>query len=415
MYIIPGYVDFKVDKSGVTVINHITNVQVEVSIKDKNELFNISNKGTPHIQTDLEKVLYENELIDEREHIEEKLKVKLDQQSQQLKITIMVTEACNFNCKYCYEHKQPKTMTDYKMDVIMKYIQKVVNQDNNIKSLHVMWIGGEPLLEKNKILNYGKAFVEFAKEKNLEYTAAMNTNGYLLDDETFRELLEIEVRKYYIAFDGKHQDYFRPLISGEGTSKVLLKNLVSIKNKYAKKEVFEIEIINNILENNKDFAWYDKLNILIADNQHFIFSVKTIDQLRKDYDENNHANIIKSKRLLKEHYDYLESKQMRTNHEHLKETKLCSAGFKNGYVFRSDGLIVKCNNCLSYDYNNVGLIGNDEVKIDEEKNGKWVHKLDHEKCMLCKNVLTCGDTACPKTRFKGQKCTNYTRPIYDTI
>lgn len=415
MYIIPGYVDFKVEKEIIIIRNHLTNNQTEVSLNDKNELFNLSNKGTDKVLTKLEKVLFEKEMLEEKELIENKLKIKLEKLSQQLNLTIMITEVCNFNCKYCYEQKNPKTMTDQYMSVILKYIHKLVSQENQIKALNVMWIGGEPLLEKAKILKYGEELKKMTAELGLEYTSGMNTNGYFLDVETFKELLNVEVRKYCIAFDGKHHDYFRPLVTGEGTSKVLLKNLVAIKSEFAKTEQFEIEIIHNILENNRDFSWYDKLKILIGDNQHFIFSVKSIDQLRKDYDATHHTNVLKTKMLLKEHYNYLDVIGLRTNREHMKETKLCAAGFKNGYVFRSDGLVVKCNNCLSFDFNTVGILAHDEVKIDEEKNAKWEHKLDHEKCILCKNVLTCSYNACPKSKFNNHKCTNYTRPIYEAV
>lgn len=414
MYIIPGYVDFNVGESVISITNHLTNTKTEININNKKELFTINNKGTNNIQTELEKFLFEKEMLDDQQHIEETLKIKLEELSKHLTITVMLTERCNFSCKYCYDRENPKTMTDKKMDNVIKYIVKLLNQEDDLKSLNVLWIGGEPLLEKQKLLMYGSQFKQVAEEAGVAYNSELTTNGYFLDADTFEELLHIGINKYYLAFDGRNHDYLRPLETGEGTSKTILKNLVAIKTRFAKTEQFEIEITNNIMENNRDFAWYDKLKILLHDNQHFIFKVKSIDQLRKSYDVQNELTDVKVKRLLKEHYDYLDNMQMRTNRLN-KVTSLCSAGFKNGYVFRSDGLVVKCNHCLTYDFNNVGIIANDDVRINEDKNKMWAFKLDHDKCILCKNVLKCGHNSCPKVKFSDKKCSNFSRPIYEVI
>lgn len=415
MYSIPGYVDFELKGDTISIIDHLTKNVIEVNASNKKELFSIYNSGSIAIRTDLEKFLFQHGVLDEKAKLAAKVNAKLESLSNKLNVTIMITELCNFNCKYCYERKNPKAMSDEMMRSIVNFISKQVEEDKKLKAIHITWIGGEPLLEKTKILKYGKMIKDLAESHGLKHSAEISTNGYFLDEEVFGELLTVGIRKYSIALDGKTHDYLRPLITGEGTSKAIFRNLIAIKKHYDKTEDFEIEIINNILENNRDFIWYDKLKILIGDPDHFVFVVKTIDQLRKDYDAQNTANIVKRNKLLKEHYEYLEFIHMRTDRKSSSEYGLCKAGLKNGFVFRCDGLVVKCNSCLSYDFNNVGLIGYDDIKIDAEKNSKWTHKIDHESCISCKNVLKCGYNSCPKTRFNSQKCINFSRRNYETI
>lgn len=415
MYIIPGYVDIDLNDESIDIIDHLTSKTVSLSSTNRKEFLNIYNGGTISIRSNLEKFLHEQGVLDEKEKVAHKINHKLESFSNNLNVTIMITELCNFNCKYCFERKNPKAMSDEMMHAIYNFISKQVNKNKELESLNVMWVGGEPILEKTKLLKYGKMLKDLAESHGLKYTAEMNTNGYFLDERTFQELLSVGVRKYNISFDGKNHDYLRPLINGAPTSKVIFRNLIAIKKDFGKTEDFEIEIINDILENNRDFTWYDKLKILIGDCPKFVFSVKTIDQLRKDYDSQNTTNIIKRNKLLKEHYDYLEFIHMRTNRNSLKEPEYCNAGLKNGFVFRCDGLVVKCNNCLTYEFNKVGLINYDDVTINSEKNNKWVHKMDHEGCVMCKNVLKCVYNSCPRMRFNNQKCTNYSRKIYENL
>ena len=67
-----------------------------------------------------------------------------------LEITFQVTEACNLNCKYCYQgEKTPKVMT---LEVAKKFIDVVFREYKDKKMAIILeFIGGEPLLQADLI------------------------------------------------------------------------------------------------------------------------------------------------------------------------------------------------------------------------------------------------------------------------
>ena len=73
--------------------------------------------------------------------------------------------------------------------------------------MRVEWFGGEPLLCMDVIENLSKHFIDICRKAHKGYTAAITTNGYLLDLETFRKL-DGGLRKAIIdELKRKHSNY----------------------------------------------------------------------------------------------------------------------------------------------------------------------------------------------------------------
>ena len=92
--------------------------------------------------------------------------------------TICVTQKCNLNCKYCYQHHDDKTIS---FDTAKKCIDEIFQKDAvNADKIEINFIGGEPLLEYELLKNlfdytkttYNKPFYFFA-----------TTNGTILTEE----------------------------------------------------------------------------------------------------------------------------------------------------------------------------------------------------------------------------------------
>jgi len=61
--------------------------------------------------------------------------------------------------------------------------------ENNCKYLSIMWYGGEPLLHKNVIYDLSEKFTSFCIKNSIAYSAAIVTNGFLLDSETAKKII----------------------------------------------------------------------------------------------------------------------------------------------------------------------------------------------------------------------------------
>lgn len=97
-------------------------------------------------------------------------------------VSLMITHKCNLNCIYCYEHFKDSQVIN--VDSAKLYIQKAFENTQRkgvYKALELELMGGEPLLEFNKI----KEICEWLWHRDwpLEYIVFASTNGTLLTDE----------------------------------------------------------------------------------------------------------------------------------------------------------------------------------------------------------------------------------------
>lgn len=121
-------------------------------------------------------------------------------------LTFIITDDCNFNCSYCFQKKEKKTITH---EVIRKAVDFFYPHLKAQGRIQVGFYGGEPLLAFDKI----QYAVKLLQEKNQEETNkenkkiqfAVTTNGSLLTDEM---LQYFDSRRFnlVLSFDGLAQD-----------------------------------------------------------------------------------------------------------------------------------------------------------------------------------------------------------------
>ena len=98
-------------------------------------------------------------------------------------LTIVTSLGCNFDCPYCFEAKHPSIMDD---DVESTRCSTLLDDaaPDASTSFHVTWFGGEPLVGKRPLLALSDEFIARCDAAGVDYSAAIITNGYLLDEET---------------------------------------------------------------------------------------------------------------------------------------------------------------------------------------------------------------------------------------
>jgi uncharacterized protein len=141
-----------------------------------------------------------------------------------LALTIVTSLGCNFDCPYCFEDKHPSILNS---EVEAACLQLLKDQIPRINSFHVGWYGGEPLVGKRPLLSLSKAFIALCDEANVAYGADIITNGYMLDEQTCRELQECRVATAQITLDGPPDihNVMRPLAAGGPTFDRIVENL----------------------------------------------------------------------------------------------------------------------------------------------------------------------------------------------
>lgn len=179
----------------------------------------------------------EDDIIDElrKKHIVE---------SETLYLYLLPTEECNFRCVYCYEQFKHVWMHKRIQDSIIEYVRQNIKK---YKYLRVEWFGGEPLLALDIVEYMSAQLINICRENSVIYYAAMTTNAYTLNLNTFKKLIRCKVRSYQITIDGLREthDRQRCLANGNGTFERIIKNLIDIKNN-VKTNVLDITLRVNI-------------------------------------------------------------------------------------------------------------------------------------------------------------------------
>lgn len=171
--------------------------------------------------------------------------------SSEMALTILPTRGCNFGCIYCYERERPMvTMDESTEEAILRFVRS----NKHLKKLNVTWYGGEPLINFDSIYRLSKAFMAL----DIEYSAKMVTNGYLLSKDKADKMAEIAINDIQITFDGPEEihNQRRPLLNGRPTYRTIMDNL---KYLLSVNDSVHVDIRSNIDRRNmKQYAdFYD--------------------------------------------------------------------------------------------------------------------------------------------------------------
>jgi len=145
-----------------------------------------------------------------------------------LSLAIAPTLECNFRCEYCYAEKRRGFMEEKIQSSLLHFIEKKAKV---IKQLNIGWIGGEPLLAIDIIESLSSHFIDICRRQGVNYFGSLVTNGYLLTEAVVERLLKAKISSIQITLDGPQEvhDNRRPLVTGNGTFKVIIENLLNLR------------------------------------------------------------------------------------------------------------------------------------------------------------------------------------------
>jgi uncharacterized protein len=136
-------------------------------------------------------------------------------------LTFIVTDDCNYNCSYCFQEKEKKTMAGSTIKTAVDFFYPFFKEN---KKVDINFYGGEPLLAYDRI----KYAVSLLQEKNKtgakNLAFALTTNGSLLREETL-DFFNRHRFGLMLSFDGLAQDKSRK----KGTSEQMVQLLKRIR------------------------------------------------------------------------------------------------------------------------------------------------------------------------------------------
>ncbi|MEV6033990.1 radical SAM protein [Nonomuraea sp. NPDC052116] len=116
--------------------------------------------------------------------------------------TIMPTAYCNMACSYCGQEHRKGSLRHERMERMIARVLAAMS-DPHTGHVEVTWFGGEPLLGFRTIVEMSGRFLPAAARHGTRYSAAIITNGSLLDERRVDVLYEeCGVRAIQVTLDG---------------------------------------------------------------------------------------------------------------------------------------------------------------------------------------------------------------------
>lgn len=142
-----------------------------------------------------------------------------------MNFTVLITNACNLNCKYCFlSNKKAKTITIETIDKVVAFI--LDKTGDTIEDVSVVVYGGEPLIAFDE-LKYLVCQLKaaFAMKNHIKFH--ITTNGTLLSGERAVFIAE-NFDSISLSVDGTKEahDSNRAFCSGEGSYEHVIPNML---------------------------------------------------------------------------------------------------------------------------------------------------------------------------------------------
>lgn len=314
--------------------------------------------------------------------------------NQALHLCILPTERCNFRCKYCYESFKLGKMPKAVVAGVERYLTRRVPE---LRTLHVSWFDGEPLLAFDVIEDISSHILALAANAQFAYHADMTTNGYLLTADKFDRLCGFGVKSYQITFDGPQaeHDTRRRLAGGGATFARIWANLVALQQS---RETFALRVRLHLHPSNladiPDFI--SAFARQFGGDSRFSLFIRPVSWLggasNAQFPTMEYAQGIElAKRFC------LDSEKLNIRTLTMTQGEaapICYASKLNSWVVRSDGRLNKCTVALDSENNDVGRILPDgSFELDSGAVKKWSRGIGSE-------VLD--ELSCPSRNFPEQ-------------
>lgn len=327
---------------------------------------------------------------------------------------ILPTTFCNAHCFYCYESDYPHVhMTEETANKLIDYID--VNRRG--KKITIDWFGGEPLVGVKRIDQISQGL----KERGIEFSSFMISNGYLFDEDMVKKSVELwHLKRVQITLDGTEEVYNRVKayagVTGNPYERVLGNIDLLISNGVHVNIRLNLDFYNKddlkalIEELGKRYSGKENISVYL----NMLFNNQGFEPIHHSKDDR-----IELMRFIESYSQRLEELQLGGG----KQRKLpclafnqCMADNPHTIEIQPDGSFCRCEHeNVNDSYGNL-----DEGVLDPEKPVKWrenIERSDHcpdcavyPSCFLLKGCMN-ADIPCIE-EFRSQGVEKDKKKIY---
>lgn len=409
------YNHYYLDKNNSYYIyNSLTNALVMCNVDEYNLLKNINNVD---ISEKFKKELIDNGLIYNSNN-KEIARVIFDMYKERMRtnamgLTIAPTLRCNFTCPYCYEN-QVDDKNDMDKSIQNSIIKYIKDKANSLSTLGITWYGGEPLLRFDIIDSISKEIISICKEYHINYTSSITTNGYLLTEDMYLQLIKLNIDQIQIPLDGDKyfHDKTRKTKSNDTSYDVIINNLKNISKYFGNEDKVEynpkVILRINITRNNKSSI--ENLIYSLKDNNILDFAQYYFAKI-DDYEDTSFQNVLTEKEFINLSNKHL-SKLNIVDEDKINMLypslikSFCVNDRINDFVISPNGTLYKCWEDIGLEHsigniNNIEEITNNRTSLSEFELEYIKSPLTNVKCADCSLLPICMGGNCNKAKKIG--------------
>lgn len=345
-----------------------------------------------------EQFIVDNE-VNEAEEVIRKWK---EEEGREDCLSLMVNSTldCNMRCWYCYEkHRANTDLTPETVSSMLKLIRKRITNPK-LKSVHISFFGGEPLLNFERIVwPFLKQINDIRNEYHKQFSISFTSNSYLLSNEIIGKMNSLNLSRpivIQVTLDGNEEIHnkTRHVFSGEGTYKKILSNIQLSLNKGIQVVLrfnctgHNIRTFVDVLADMKDWKAQEKTNLTIDLQQVWQ------DSARSDIDMPAEQNKLRSL-FLKEGFTVNPLKAITPFR--------CYADNANHFIVNYNGDLYKCSARDFIKENREGfLTSNGDLEWNEKRTLREKLKYGNPVCLACKIYPLCHG-GCSQAKLENER------------
>lgn len=161
------------------------------------------------LDTDIVQTLYKSGILCHKDLDEKQIILARNKEQRYgnkiVRLTIMPTIDCNFNCWYCYENHTDSVMSEFTANAIFLFAERLIKEKRPIQ-FQLDWFGGEPLLYFDSIVYpLSLKIKRLCFNHQVIFYNSMTSNGYLINEKMIEKFNDIDLRSFQITLDGEEK------------------------------------------------------------------------------------------------------------------------------------------------------------------------------------------------------------------
>ena len=250
-------------------------------------------------------------------------------------LCILTTYECNLRCWYCVQKHSGEQMSIGTQEKTKNFIKRFIEEEH-LKSLHISFFGGEPLMNPDAIANISTYAKKMCKKHAIPFHNSITTNGTLIDNDLIEMFKEVELTDFQITIDGT-RDYHNKVKKSKyiiDTYRIVCSNITQLLTKMPN---CDVTIRYNYTAKN--------LSLAVADDLIDSFDEKlrkNLEFLPRQVWQEDDSRIDEN--LLKELIDIIQQNGFKVNKTVDMDYAQCYAESKYFFNIFHNGKIDKCGN-----------------------------------------------------------------------